>query len=107
MGLRAGLDVFESEPKSGSAEFDGTVLGAAIPHDGGGVYGTPHIGASTAQAQEAIATEVSRIVRAFLTEEDVPNVVNVCRNTPARYALVLRARDALLSVIAQLRNTNN
>ena len=61
--------------------------------DAGVVYGTPHIGASTEQAQEAIASAVSRIVRAFLTEEDVPNVVNVCTNTPARFCLVLRASD--------------
>jgi D-3-phosphoglycerate dehydrogenase len=86
-GLRVGLDVFDNEPKGGSAPFQSSLLRAGV------VYGTPHIGASTEQAQIAIAREVSRIVRAFLTEEDVPHVVNVCTNTPARYALVMRARD--------------
>jgi D-3-phosphoglycerate dehydrogenase len=86
-GLRVGLDVFDDEPKGGSDAYLCSLLKAGV------VYGTPHIGASTEQAQAAIAREVSRIVRAFLTEEDVPHVVNVCKNTPARYALVLRARD--------------
>jgi D-3-phosphoglycerate dehydrogenase len=97
-GLRLGLDVFPDEPKGGSAAFVsplalGGVGSTEAQKKGALTYATPHIGASTEQAQRATATEVSRIVRAFLTEEEVPNVVNVCRNTPARYALVLRARD--------------
>jgi D-3-phosphoglycerate dehydrogenase len=86
-GLRVGLDVFSDEPKTADGEFRPAIM------DAGTVYGTPHIGASTQQAQYAIASEVARIVRAFMTEEDVPNVVNVCRNTPARYALILRGLD--------------
>ena len=100
-GLRVGLDVFESEPKGG-APFESALLGASSVHEGL-VYGTPHIAASTTQAQHAIATEVNRIVRCFLTEEEVPNVVNVCRNTPARFALVLRARDEV-GVLANVLN---
>ena len=38
-------------------------------------------------AQRAIALETARIIRAFLTEEDVPNVVNICATSPARYAV--------------------
>ncbi|MSP23882.1 MAG: D-3-phosphoglycerate dehydrogenase [Myxococcales bacterium] len=86
-GLRVGLDVFPDEPKGGAGAFRPAII------DRGLVYGTPHIGASTEQAQRAIVEEVCRIVRAFLTEEDVPNVVNVCKQTPARFCLVLRARD--------------
>ncbi len=86
-GLRVGLDVFSDEPKTAGGEFRPAIMAA------GTVYGTPHIGASTQQAQYAIASEVARMVRAFMTEEDVPNVVNVCRNTPARYALILRGLD--------------
>jgi D-3-phosphoglycerate dehydrogenase len=85
--LRVGLDVFDDEPKDGQSSFRPAILDAGI------VYGTPHIGASTEQAQEAIAGEVARVIRAFLSEEEVPNVVNVCRTTPARFCLVLRARD--------------
>lgn len=85
--LRVGLDVFPGEPDSVSAPYELRILGRGI------VYGTPHIAASTEQAQRAIALETARIVRAFLTEEDVPNVVNICATSPARYAIVLRMLD--------------
>ena len=98
--LRVGLDVFADEPKSGSASFRPAVFEAA---DDVVISGTPHIGASTAQAQRAVVGEVARIVRAFLTEEEVPHVVNVCRNTPARWALVLRSRDEV-GVLANVLN---
>lgn len=86
-GLRVGLDVFPGEPDGMSAAYEPEILGRGI------VYGTPHIAASTEQAQRAIAMETARIVRAFLTEEDVPNVVNICATSPARYAVVIRMRD--------------
>jgi D-3-phosphoglycerate dehydrogenase len=96
-GLRVGLDVFDGEPKAPTGAIAAPILRAGV------VYGTPHIGASTEQAQHAIATEVCRIVRAFLTEEEVPNVVNVCRTTPARYTLVLRMLDKV-GVLANVLN---
>jgi D-3-phosphoglycerate dehydrogenase len=86
-GLRVGLDVFAGEPDKGSAPFDARILERGV------VYGTPHIGASTEQAQRAIAAETARIIRAFLTEETVPNVVNICATSPARYAIVVRMLD--------------
>ena len=55
-----GLDVFADEPTSGVAEFTDRDC-AEEPS----VYGTHHIGASTDQAQEAIAAETVRIVKAF------------------------------------------
>jgi D-3-phosphoglycerate dehydrogenase len=57
------------------------------------VYATPHIGASTEQAQMAIAKETVRIVRSFLAEGEVPNVVNVSVASPARFQLVVRHLD--------------
>lgn len=86
-GLRVGLDVFPSEPQGGSAPFDSALLGRGL------VYGTPHIGASTEQAQRATALETAQIIRSFLTEESVPNVVNVCATSPARFAVVIRMMD--------------
>lgn len=86
-GLRVGLDVFPREPAGGSAPFESTLMGQGV------VYATPHIGASTEQSQRAIAHETARIIRAFLTEETVPNVVNICARSPARYAVVLRMLD--------------
>lgn len=86
-GLRVGLDVFEGAPAEGSAPFASPLLSTGI------VYGTPHIGASTDQAQRAIAVETARIIRGFLTEETVPNVVNVCGTSPARFVIVIRMLD--------------
>lgn len=58
-GLRAGLDVFRGEPASGTGEF-GSAL-ASHPR----VVGTHHVGASTAQAQTAIADGVVEVIAAF------------------------------------------
>nr|WP_300141821.1 NAD(P)-dependent oxidoreductase [Propionicimonas sp.] len=85
--LRAGLDVFANEPPGGTGEFV-TAL-AAVP----GVYGTHHIGASTTQAQEAIAAEAVRIVRVFAETGTVPNVVNLAKQTPATSSIVVRHLD--------------
>ncbi len=86
-GLRVGLDVFPNEPDRGAGTMEPRIFGRGL------VYGTPHIGASTEQAQRAIAMETARIIRAFMTEEDVPNVVNICATSPARYAVVIRMMD--------------
>lgn len=86
-GLRAGLDVFADEPSGGTGAFAPAIVG--LP----GVYGTHHIGASTDQAQEAIAAEAVRIVRTFAETGTVPNVVNLARKTPATSTLVLRHLD--------------
>jgi phosphoglycerate dehydrogenase-like enzyme len=51
------------------------------------IYGTHHIGASTEEAQEAIAAEAVRIVRMFQETGKVPNVVNLARKTPATCTL--------------------
>lgn len=86
-GIRAGLDVFEKEPAAGTGDFADEI--AKEPS----VYGTHHIGASTDQAQEAIAAETVRIVRAFKETGKVPNVVNLAKATPAVCALVVRHLD--------------
>jgi D-3-phosphoglycerate dehydrogenase len=86
-GIRAGLDVFAIEPTSAAAEFADPIV-----HEPG-VYGTHHIGASTDQAQEAIAAETVRIVQSFKETGQVPNVVNLAQRTPATHRLVVRHRD--------------
>ncbi len=86
-GIRAGLDVFEKEPSGGTGSFlDGIVKHA-------GVIGTHHVGASTEQAQNAIAAETVRIVKSFRTTGTVPNAVNLCQKTPAKYLLIVRHRN--------------
>ncbi|MCK6457234.1 MAG: hydroxyacid dehydrogenase [Phycisphaerae bacterium] len=67
----AALDVYEQEPGAGESEFADPVVEA--PH----VYGTHHVGASTEQAQMAIAAEVGRIVKVYRDSRDFLNCVNL------------------------------
>jgi D-3-phosphoglycerate dehydrogenase / 2-oxoglutarate reductase len=92
-GLRVGLDVYPDEPRA-SRTYSGSQTLRSYP-SGGMVYGTPHIAAATDQAQLAIATETVRIIRSFLLEATVPNVVNVSTSTAARFQLVIRMMDKL------------
>jgi len=66
----AGLDVFDDEPAVAQGEFKSAL--ARHPR----VYGTHHIGASTEQAQNAIAEEVVAIVDRFVNGE-ITNCVNL------------------------------
>jgi D-3-phosphoglycerate dehydrogenase len=86
-GIRAGLDVFPGEPASATAEFVSPIV--ALPN----VYGMPHIGGSTEQAQEAIAAETVRVVASYKNTGKVPNLVNLAKQTPATHTLVVRHRD--------------
>ncbi len=83
-GIRAGLDVFAIEPTSAVAEFTDPIKNEVS------VYGTHHIGASTDQAQEAIAAETVRIIKSFKETGQVPNAVNLAQRTPATHRLVVR-----------------
>jgi D-3-phosphoglycerate dehydrogenase len=85
--IRAGLDVYAGEPTSGTGEFSDEIAKEE------NLYGTHHIGASTDQAQEAIAAETVRIVREFKETGQVPNVINLARQTPATHRLVVRHLD--------------
>jgi len=86
-GLRAGLDVFAGEPTGGV----GTVEDDIFKLDG--VIGTHHIGASTGQAQQAIAEETVRIIREYKETGRAPNVVNLAKKSPATHLLVVRHFD--------------
>ena len=85
--IRAGLDVFQSEPAGSAGEFAPAIV--QLP----GVYGTHHVGASTDQAQVAIAHEVIRIVQAFRDTGEVPNVVNRLARSSATHVLSIRHRN--------------
>ncbi len=86
-GIRAGLDVFQNEPAAATGDFMSPL--AQSP----GVYGTHHVGASTEQAQVAIAHDVIRIVQAFKTSGEVPNVVNRLARSSATHVLTIRHRN--------------
>ena len=98
--LTAGLDVFADEPAGADGEYTGSLK------DNPRVYCTHHIGASTDQAQEAVAEETVRIVREFLATGVVPNVVNVAKGETATHLLVVRHADrvgVLAHVLTVLR----
>jgi len=86
-GIRAGLDVFQNEPAGATGEFSNPVVQSA------GVYGTHHVGASTDQAQVAIAHEVIRIVQSFQSSGEVPNAVNRLARSSATHVLTIRHRN--------------
>lgn len=83
-GIRCGLDVYQNEPASGNGEFRSAL--AMEP----GVYGSHHIGASTEQAQVAIAHEVIRIVQSFKELGEVPHCVNRLARSTASHVLSIR-----------------
>lgn len=100
--IRAGLDVFAGEPNN-DGEWSCDLAGLE------GVYGTHHIGASTAQAQEAVEAEVYRIVVAFAATGSAPNCVNLALQTPATHLLVVRHQDkvgVLAGLLDRLREAN-
>ena len=85
-GLRVGIDVFDSEPAGGTGQFESRL--ARHP----AVYTTHHIGASTSQAQEAIAAEVVAMIRDY-GKGIVRNVVNLIPPPPVGSVMVIRHYD--------------
>lgn len=83
-GIRAGLDVYQGEPSGGKAEFKTALTGTP------GVYGTHHVGASTDQAQVAIAHEVIRIVDGYMKTGIAPHCVNRLARSSATHVLSVR-----------------
>jgi D-3-phosphoglycerate dehydrogenase len=101
--IRAGLDVFDPEPAEGTGDFADPILD--LPN----LYGTHHIGASTEQAQEAVAEETIRIIEAFMKNGSVLNCVNLATRSPAKWEIVVRHYDrvgVLAYVTDQLRRAN-
>jgi D-3-phosphoglycerate dehydrogenase len=90
----AGLDVYEKEPPS-----DWSL--AKMPQ----VIGTPHIAASTEEAQELVGLETAMTVRDYLRDGTVKNAVNF-PSTPAselqRLQPWIRLADHLGAIAAQM-----
>jgi D-3-phosphoglycerate dehydrogenase len=100
--LRAGLDVHNGEPQTSTGMFDSPL--ASHPH----VYGTHHIGASTEQAQAAIAAEVVAMLDAY-AHGQIRNCVNIEAQALGSATLVVRHRDevgVLSDVLGVLRQHN-
>ncbi|WP_394821919.1 NAD(P)-dependent oxidoreductase [Pendulispora albinea] len=104
-GLRVGLDVYPDEPRD-KLEYASDLFGPQTPgaeasgtwspsDSEGFIYGTPHIAAATDQSQLAVATETVRVIRSFLLEGHVPNVVNVTTTSIANFQVVIRMQDKI------------
>ena len=83
-GIRAGLDVMSDEPSGKSGDFTGRIKEVT------GIYCTHHIGASTEQAQRAVADEAIAILTTYASTGKVKNCVNLSVRTPAKYLLSVR-----------------
>ncbi|MBP89530.1 MAG: hydroxyacid dehydrogenase [Planctomycetaceae bacterium] len=101
--IRVGTDLYRDEPEGKTAAFESELSKAAT------VYGTHHIGASTTQAQNAVAAETVRILKLFLKTGRVENWVNRLVKTPANWQLVVRHHDkpgVLAAVLSCLKEDN-
>jgi D-3-phosphoglycerate dehydrogenase len=82
--LRVALDVWEKQPKPEDETFADPIIGAQS------LIGTHHNGASTEQAQQAIAAETVRIVEHFARTGSVLHAVNRAETSPAQSLLTVR-----------------
>jgi len=101
--IRAALDVFKDEPESKS----GTISSKLQSNPN--IYVTHHIGASTEQAQNAVAEETVRIIKDYLTSGVIAHWVNRAKITDAKYQLVVKHYDkpgVLASVLNVIREAN-
>ncbi|MFA5803395.1 MAG: phosphoglycerate dehydrogenase [Melioribacteraceae bacterium] len=99
-GLKVGLDVFQGEPEA----KDGPVSSKLQELDN--VYITHHIGASTEQAQNAVAEETVNIILGFINSGVIAHWVNKAKTPETHYQLVVKHYDkpgVLASVLDVLR----
>ncbi len=99
--IRAGLDVFNDEPEGKKGTVQSRLQ--TCPN----LVLTHHIGASTTQAQEAVADEAVRIIDVYRRTGRVENWVNRSPRTPARYQIVVRHQDrpgVLANVLRELKD---
>jgi len=98
--LKAGLDVISDEPEFKQGEFTSRF------QDLENAYVTHHIGASTQQAQLAVARDAVDIVRGYAKEGHVRNWLNHCKQTDAPWQLVVRHFDkpgVIANVMSELK----
>lgn len=82
----AALDVFNGEPAGDLPSFDSPLID--VPN----LYVTHHIGASTEEAQQAVADETVRIVAHFKATQQALNCVNISESPPTSL-LVVKLRN--------------
>ncbi|MFN3693452.1 MAG: NAD(P)-dependent oxidoreductase [Ignavibacterium sp.] len=101
--LRVALDVFKGEPEGKSGEVKSPL------QNNPNIYVTHHIGASTEQAQDAVAEETIRIIKHYVHSGVIDHWVNRAKVTDAKYQLVVKHYDkpgVLASVLDVIRQGN-
>ncbi|MGQ9799588.1 MAG: NAD(P)-dependent oxidoreductase [Ignavibacterium sp.] len=101
--LRVALDVFKDEPEEKSGEVKSPL------QNNPNIYVTHHIGASTEQAQNAVAEETVRIIKHYIHSGVIDHWVNRAKITDAKYQLVVKHYDkpgVLASVLDVIRQGN-
>lgn len=101
--LFAALDVFEDEPEFKEGEFKSRFQELE------NAYITHHIGASTSQAQLAVASDAVDIIRGYIKQGKVRNWLNRCDHTEAPWQLVVRHFDkpgVIANVMTELKDAD-
>jgi len=101
--VRAAVDVFKGEPEGKAGEVRSKL------QDNPNIYVTHHIGASTEQAQDAVADETIRIIKDYVHSGIIAHWVNRAKVTDAKYQLVVKHYDkpgVLASILAVIRDGN-
>jgi D-3-phosphoglycerate dehydrogenase len=101
--IRFAGDVFKGEPEAKTGEVKSHF------QDNPNVYITHHIGASTEQAQDAVAAETVKIIAHYAHSGIIDHWVNRAKITDAHYQLVVKHYDkpgVLAGVLDLLREGN-
>jgi D-3-phosphoglycerate dehydrogenase len=101
--IRVALDVIKNEPEGKTADISSPFQGLK------NVYVTHHIGASTEQAQNAVAAETVKIIKDFIQSGVIAHWVNRAKISDAHYQLVVKHYDkpgVLASIMSIIREKN-
>ncbi len=101
--IRVAMDVIKNEPEEKTAEIKSPLQELK------NVYITHHIGASTEQAQNAVAAETVRIIKDFISSGVIAHWVNRAKISDSHYQLVVKHFDkpgVLASIMSIIRDRN-
>jgi D-3-phosphoglycerate dehydrogenase / 2-oxoglutarate reductase len=101
--IRYACDVFKGEPEGKSGEVSSKL------QNNPNIYVTHHIGASTEQAQDAVAEETINIIKHYVHSGVIDHWVNRAKITDAHYQLVVKHYDkpgVLATVLDVIRAGN-
>lgn len=85
--IKVAVDVFKGEPEGKTGEVKSKLQSSP------NIYITHHIGASTEQAQNAVAAETVRIIQKYIYSGVIEHWVNKSKITAAKYQLVVKHYD--------------